>query len=121
LPRRGRLSHARYATISERGRHRRERKPKALVSAVTPTPTREPLTLVDRTRIARWVASRIVTWASDSCFHCRRPIVYGAKWVELLNDSDRARFHFDCARAWRAQQEAAARKAMGLNQKETSP
>jgi hypothetical protein len=108
----------RKVPLSERWRHRRRRRPKALVSAVTPTPTREPLTLVDRTRIARWVASRIVTWASDSCFHCRRPIAYGAKWVELVNDNDRARFHSDCAPAWRAQQEDAARRAMGLGRSE---
>jgi hypothetical protein len=57
---------------------------------------------------------RIVTWPPDNCFHCKRPIVFGAKWVELVNDNDRARFHSDCAPAWRAQQEGAARKAMGL-------
>jgi hypothetical protein len=42
------------------------------------------------------------------------------RWIELVNDDTRARFHFDCAPMWRAQQEVAARKAMGLNQKETS-
>jgi gamma-glutamylcysteine synthetase len=40
--------------------------------------------------------------------------VFGAKWVELVNDNDRARFHADCAPAWKLQQEAAARRALGL-------
>jgi hypothetical protein len=38
--------------------------------------------------------------------------------VELVNDNTRARFHFDCAPVWRAQQESSARRAMGM--KETS-
>jgi hypothetical protein len=70
---------------------------------------------VERTRVGRWVASRIVTWASDNCAHCRWPIVFGAKWVELVNDNDGARFHFDCAPMWRAPQEVSARRAMGLD------
>jgi hypothetical protein len=73
---------------------------------------------VDQARIARWVAAQIVAWRPDNCFHCRRPIVYGAKWVELVNDNNRARFHFDCAPVWRAQREAAARRAMGLDRSE---
>jgi hypothetical protein len=81
----------------------------------------EARTRVEKARIARWVASRIISWPLDNCFCCKRPIVYGAKWIELVNDNERALFHFDCAPAWRAQQEVAARKAMGLNQKETSP
>jgi hypothetical protein len=52
------------------------------------------------------------------CFHCRRPIVYGAKWIELVNDNARARFHSDCAPAWRTQQQAAARRAIGLDRSE---
>ena len=112
--------------FSQRWKHRRVPRPKAvaalgptstpiaLMPSPPPIPAAEPLTAADRARIARWVASRIVTWASDNCFHCRRPIVFGAKWVELVNDDDRARFHFDCAPAWRAKQELAARKAMGM-------
>jgi hypothetical protein len=64
------------------------------------------------------VAAQIVNRPPDNCFHCRRPIVYGAKWIELVNDNTRARFHFDCAPVWRAQQESSARRAMGM--KETS-
>jgi hypothetical protein len=73
------------------------------------------LTPANRTPVNRWVAAQIVTWSPDNCFHCRRPIVYGAKWVELVNDNDRVRFHSDCAPAWRAQLELAARRALGLD------
>ena len=70
---------------------------------------------MDKARIAKWVAAQIVSYPPDRCLRCRRPIVYGAKWVELVNDNDRARFHFDCAPAWRTRQEVAARRAMGLD------
>jgi hypothetical protein len=71
-----------------------------------------------RTLIARWVAAQIVSYPPDRCLRCRRPIAFGAKWVELVNDNDRARFHFDCAPAWRAQLELAARQAIGLDRSE---
>jgi hypothetical protein len=60
------------------------------------------------------VAAQIVTRPTDRCLGCRRPIAFGAKWVERVNDNDRARFHFDCAPMWRAQQEVAARRVMGI-------
>ena len=89
--------------------------PIALMPSPLSIPAPEPLTAADRSRIARWVASRIVTWASDNCFHCRRQIVFGAKWTELVGgDNDRARFHAECLPAWRLQQEAAARRALGM-------
>ena len=71
---------------------------------------------VDQARINKWVASWIISWPPDNCLHCRMPIVFGAKWTELINDNDRARFHSDCAPAWRAEQEALARRAMGYNE-----
>ena len=70
---------------------------------------------IDQAHINKWVTSRIISWPPDNCFCCKRPIVYGAKWVELVNDNERARFHFDCAPAWRAEQEALAPRAMGLD------
>ena len=76
-------------------------------------------TAADRARIARWVAAQIVCWPPDNCFHCRRPIVYGAKWVELVNDNDRARFHFDCEPVWRAQQEVARPSGNGARPERT--
>jgi hypothetical protein len=110
--------------FSERWKHRRVTRPKAVAALAStpialmpsppPMPAVEPLTAMDRARIARWVAAQIVTWPTDRCLGCRRPIVYGAKWVELVNENDRARFHADCLPAWRAQQELAARRAMGL-------
>jgi hypothetical protein len=69
-------------------------------------------------RIDRWVQAQIVPYSPNHCLYCRHPIVYGAKWVELVNDNERARFHFDCLPLWRAQQETAARKAMGLDRSE---
>jgi hypothetical protein len=73
---------------------------------------------IERARIARWVAAQTVSYPPDRCFGCRRPIVYGAKWVELVNDNDRARFHSDCAPVWRTQQEVAARRALRLDRSE---
>jgi hypothetical protein len=103
-------------------RWKRRRAPKPLSARelrATPIPrVDEGLTPAERTRIARWVAAQIVNRPPDNCFHCCRPIVYGAKWIELVNDNTRARFHFDCAPVWRAQQESSARRAMGM--KETS-
>jgi hypothetical protein len=79
------------------------------------SPVGEALTPLDRARIDRWVASRIVTWAPDRCFHCKLPIIYGARWVELVNDNERARFHADCAPEWKLQQEITARAALGIS------
>jgi hypothetical protein len=110
---------------SERWKRRRPRRLKApsALTPIAPSPAPAPLineteTKAERARIARWVASRIVSWPLDNCFHCKRPVIFGAKWVELVNDNDRARFHSDCAPAWRAEQEAHARRAMGYNQRD---
>jgi hypothetical protein len=85
---------------------------------LAPLPLQPPaaplLTAIDRARIAKWMAAQIVNYPPDRCLCCRRPIVYGAKWVELVNDNNRARFHFECAPAWRTRQEALARRALGL-------
>jgi hypothetical protein len=114
--------------MSERWKGRQALRPKAVVALAStpiapmpppsPISAAEPLTAADRARIARWVAAQIVNRPPDNCFHCKRPIVYGAKWTELVNYNDRARFHSDCAPAWRAQQEVAARRAMGLDRGE---
>jgi hypothetical protein len=92
--------------------------------ALMPPPPSAPaplaLTAVDRTRIARWVAAQIVSYPPDRCLRCRRPIAFGAKWVELVNDNARARFHVSCELAWREQQQMFARRALGLDRKEAS-
>ena len=110
---------------SERWKRRRPRRLKApfALTPIAPSPAPAPLinesqAKAERARIARWVAAQIVNYPPDRCLRCRRPIVYGAKWLELVNDNERARFHFDCAPVWRAQQEVAARQAMGLDQSE---
>jgi hypothetical protein len=71
-------------------------------------------TPAQRNMIARWVAWRIVDWPSSQCFGCKKPIVYGAKWTELVNHDNgaRARFHSDCEPVWRAEQEVAARRSL---------
>jgi hypothetical protein len=64
------------------------------------------------------VTDRQLAGRPDNCFHCKRPIIFVAKWTELVNDNERARFHSDCAPAWRAEQESLARRAMGLDRSE---
>jgi hypothetical protein len=80
--------------------------------------TRATWARIDQVRVNKWVAAQIVNYPPDRCFGCRRPIIFGAKWVELVNDNDRARFHFACAPVWRARQEVLARRAMGLDRDE---
>jgi hypothetical protein len=88
-------------------------------AAPSPTPVVEAApTPIERRMIDRWVASRIVNWPSINCFGCKLPIVVGAKWVDLVCDDNRARFHSDCEPAWRTQQEVAARRALGLDRSE---
>jgi hypothetical protein len=107
---------------SQRWKHRRAPTRKAPVAPVAGAPIAPtPIALAPhinearaRARIARWVAWRIITWPPDNCLHSRRPIVFGAKWVELVNDDDRCRFHAECLPAWRLQQETAACRALGL-------
>jgi hypothetical protein len=116
--------------FSQRWKHRRASRPKAVV-VLAPTsipiapisspsliPAAEPHTAADRARIVRWVASRVISWPPHNCFCCRRPIAYGAKWIELVEDNNRARFHFDCEPVWRAEQEATALKALGIDRRE---
>jgi hypothetical protein len=108
---------------SERWKRRRPRRLKApfLPTPFAPSPAPVPLineaqAKAERARIARWVQAQIVDYQPDRCFGCRRPIVFGAKWIELVNDDARARFHFDCAPVWRVQQEISARRAMGMKE-----
>jgi hypothetical protein len=70
----------------------------------------------ERRCINRWIASRIITWPSDRCLHCKGPITPGSKWILVAARDDRARFHEPCHSAWLAQQETLARKALGLRE-----
>jgi hypothetical protein len=78
----------------------------------TPAPAVEDAleTPAERVMIDRWVAHQIVDWPQSHCFGCRKPIIIGEKWLELVCDDRRARFHCDCEPVWRAKQEVAARK-----------
>jgi len=107
----------RKVPMSARWKRRRAPEPPSAREPLAPPILRvdEGPTPAQRTRIDRWVAAQIVNYPHDRCLCCRKPIVVGQKWVELVNDNSRARFHFDCAPAWRTQQEAAARRAMGLD------
>ena len=101
---------------SERWKHRRKPTP---IEDAAPAPAVEAVaapieTRAERVLIARWIQHQIVDWPSSHCFGCRKPIVVGQKWLELVCDDNRARFHCDCEPVWRANQEVAARKAIGL-------
>jgi hypothetical protein len=50
----------------------------------------------------------------DRCCYCRLPFNVGQQWQEVANDAVRVRFHAACYAAWRAEREAAARQALGL-------
>jgi hypothetical protein len=69
----------------------------------------------ERGRINHWIASRIITWAPDRCFHCRQPIVVGSKWTLVAAGDDQARFHEFCHAHWLVEQEVLARRALGLD------
>jgi hypothetical protein len=63
------------------------------------------------------LADRLVDWR-DSCWRCRRPIVPGQLWTVVSNGEAVARFHQSCHGEWLGQQEALARRAMGLDRSE---
>jgi hypothetical protein len=79
-------------------------------------PGPDPAIRYERERIDAWIRNRLIAYPLASCFGCRKPIVAGAAWEEVSNGDTnaRARFHRDCHAEWRAEQEAAARQALGL-------
>ena len=82
---------------------------KQVVTAKAPV----QLSLLDQARIDKWIRDRLVDWR-DNCRHCRKPIVVGQLWTVVSNGEVTARFHEPCHGEWLAQQEAAARRALGL-------
>ena len=68
----------------------------------------------ERERIDAWIRNRLIDYPLASCLRCRKPIVAGAAWEEVSNGEARARFHRACHAEWRAEREAAARQALGL-------
>ena len=61
-----------------------------------------------------WIRNRLVDYPLASCLLCRKPIIAGQDWQEVSNGEARARFHRTCHAEWRAEREAAARQALGL-------
>ena len=108
--------------LEDRWKHRSAPKRRALsapISTSTPTPTPAPaveaiLTPLERARVDRWVASRIIDWPPESCLHCRKPIIVGQLWTIVSNGDCTAQFHEPCHAEWLEVQEAPARRAMGL-------
>ena len=68
----------------------------------------------ERERIDAWIRNRLIAYPLASCLRCRKPIVAGQDWEEVSNGEARARFHRACHAEWRAEREAAARQALGL-------
>jgi hypothetical protein len=68
----------------------------------------------ERRRINHWIADQLIDWPPSHCLHCRKPIVVGQTWTAVANGLVEARFHKDCHGDWLAQQEVAARRAIGL-------
>jgi hypothetical protein len=68
----------------------------------------------ERRRINHWIADSLIDWAPSSCLHCRKAIIPGQQWIDVARGEALARFHQDCHGEWLAQQEVAARKALGF-------
>jgi hypothetical protein len=69
----------------------------------------------ERERIDAWIRNRLIAYPLASCLRCRTPIVVAQDWQEASNGEARARFHRTCHAEWRAEREAAARQALGLD------
>ena len=67
----------------------------------------------ERERIAAH-RNRLSLLSARLMFSCCQPIIAGQDWQEVSNGETRARFHRICHAEWRAEQEAAARRALGL-------
>jgi hypothetical protein len=84
-------------------------KPEAKKVHAAPAQTR-----VDQARIDKWIRDRLVAAWPGGCWHCRRPIVVGQKFVDVRGSDGAVRFHAQCESEWRRAQEAAARRALNL-------
>lgn len=69
---------------------------------------------IDQARIDKWIRDRLMAAWPGGCWHCRRPILAGQKFVDVRGADVVVRFHRQCESEWRRAQEVAARKAMGL-------
>ena len=99
-----------------------ERKRALIARATPPAPeVVEPVVVAtvqsspyDRARVAKWVSDRLVAGLPGLCWHCRRPFIVGQQFVDIRGNDVVVRFHQFCRAEWLAQQEALARKALGL-------
>ena len=88
----------------------------SLMEALSVVPEPESVAVrYERERIDAWIRNRLIAWPLASCLRCRKPIIAGAEWEEVSNGEARARFHRSCHAEWRAEREAAARQALGLD------
>jgi hypothetical protein len=69
----------------------------------------------ERGQINRWIAAHIVNYPIDRCPRCRKPIIAGQARIEVTDGEVAVRFHQSCHVDWLVEQEAAARRALGLN------
>lgn len=69
---------------------------------------------VERRMVNHWIAAHLIDWPPETCLHCRKRILAGQVFVDVTNGDARARFHAPCHPAWLADQEALARKTIGL-------
>jgi hypothetical protein len=74
---------------------------------------------MERRMINHWVAAHLIEWPREHCLGCRKPVVTGQEWIDVTNGEARARFHQECHRVWVADQEALARKTIGLSRPST--
>jgi hypothetical protein len=77
-------------------------------------PGPDPAVRREREQVEAWIRNRLIAYPLAACFLCRKRIAPGATWEEVSNGEARARFHRACHAEWRAEREAAARQALGL-------
>jgi hypothetical protein len=97
--------------------HAAEVEPEPEHEPVVPDPAPpgpDPAVRYERERIDAWIRNRLVDYPLAACLRCRKPIIAGQDWQEASNGGARSRFHRDCHAEWRAEWEAAARQALGL-------
>ena len=76
---------------------------------------------IDQARIDKWIRDRLMAAWPGGCWHCRRPILAGQKFVDVRGADVVVRFHRQCESEWRRAQEIAACRAIGLAQKAIAP
>ena len=60
----------------------------------------------DQARVDKWIRDRLMADWRDSCWHCRRRVIVGQKFVDVRGNEVVVRFHAQCEIEWRRAQEA---------------